>query len=75
MGAEIGVRRTGCRIDASRLVARLDELAQVGPIEGGGSCRLALTDADRDGRDLVVTWMKDLGLQLSIDAVGNVIGL
>lgn len=74
-GAEIGVRRTGCRIDASRLVARLDELAQVGPIEGGGSCRLALTDADRDGRDLVVTWMKDLGLQLSIDAVGNVIGL
>src|SRR5204863_6018161 len=39
-----------------------------------GSARLALTDADREGRDLVVGWMRDLGLQISIDAVGNVVG-
>ena len=35
----------------------------------------SLTDADRDGRDLVVGWMRDLGLQISIDAIGNVIGV
>lgn len=62
------------RVDADRLVRRLDELAEVGPIDGGGSCRLALTDADRDGRDLVVTWMRDLGLRVDVDAIGNVFG-
>ncbi|MBU3688116.1 MAG: Zn-dependent hydrolase [Acidimicrobiales bacterium mtb01] len=64
----------GVRVSGARLLARLDDLAQVGPIEGGGSCRLALTDADRDGRDLVITWMRDLGLEVVIDSVGNVVG-
>ena len=64
----------GYSISQDRLLARLDELATIGPIDGGGSCRLALTDADRDGRDLVMTWMKDLGLDISIDGVGNFVG-
>ena len=64
----------GCAISQDRLLGRLDELATVGPIDGGGSCRLALTDADRDGRDLVMTWMKDLGLDISVDRVGNIVG-
>jgi N-carbamoyl-L-amino-acid hydrolase len=45
----------------------------VGATEGGGCCRLALTDDDRAGRDLVVTWMQDLGLAVRIDVVGNVV--
>ncbi len=45
----------------------------MGAIDGGGCCRLALTDEDRAGRDLVVTWMQDLGLDVRIDAIGNVI--
>ena len=64
----------GNSISQDRLLARLDELATIGPIDGGGSCRLALTDADRDGRDLVVTWMKDLGLDVIVDGVGNITG-
>lgn len=63
------------RIDLDRLLGRLDALAQVGAIEGGGVCRLALTDADRAGRDLVTGWMRELGLRVSIDAIGNVVGL
>jgi beta-ureidopropionase / N-carbamoyl-L-amino-acid hydrolase len=63
------------RIDADRLRARLDALAEIGPIDGGGNCRLALTDADRAGRDLVVGWMRDLGLTLGIDGIGNVVGI
>jgi N-carbamoyl-L-amino-acid hydrolase len=51
----------------------LDALGELGAIEGGGCCRLALTDDDRAGRDLVVTWMQDLGLDVRIDAVGNVV--
>jgi N-carbamoyl-L-amino-acid hydrolase len=50
-------------------------LAEIGPIDGGGSCRLALTDEDKGGRDLVLTWMHDLGLDVSIDTIGNVIGV
>ncbi|GIR37485.1 MAG: hypothetical protein CM15mP49_28700 [Actinomycetota bacterium] len=38
-----------------------------------GSSRLALTTEDRDARDLVVTWMQDLGMAVSIDLVGNVV--
>jgi len=64
----------GFSISQDRLLGRLDELATIGPIDGGGSCRLALTDADRDGRDLVMTWMKDLGLDISVDGVGNIVG-
>ena len=63
------------RIDGERLLRRIEDLAAIGPIEGGGSCRLALPDEDRAGRDLVVTWMHDLGLDVTIDGIGNVIGV
>ena len=61
-------------INGERLLERIAELAQIGKIEGTKGCsRLAFTDADREGRDLVVTWMRDLGLTVTIDAVGNVV--
>jgi len=63
------------RIHGERLLARLDALAQVGAIDGGGCCRLALTDADRAGRDLVAGWMREAGLAVTVDAIGNVFGL
>ena len=63
------------RIDGDRLLARLDQLAAIGPIDGGGCCRLALTDADKAGRDQVVAWMREQGLEVSVDCIGNVFGL
>lgn len=65
---------TDLRIDGERLHRRIAELAAVGDTGDGGVCRLALTDADRDGRDLVVTWMEELGLRVDIDVVGNIVG-
>lgn len=62
---------TDLRINADRLLWRLDQLAQIGAIEGGGVCRLALSDEDKAGRDLVVNWMRDLGLAITIDQIGN----
>ena len=44
-----------------------------GPNGERGVCRLALTDEDRAGRDLVVAWMHDLGMTVSIDGIGNVV--
>ncbi|MGA1565263.1 MAG: Zn-dependent hydrolase [Ilumatobacteraceae bacterium] len=66
-------------IDGARLLRRLDELALIAPITGPngerGNARLALTDEDRAGRDLVVSWMRDLGLDVSVDGIGNVIAV
>ncbi len=63
------------RLDDRRLLEALDELAAIGAIEGGGCARLALTDEDKAGRDLVVSWMRALGLNVRVDAIGNVVGL
>ena len=67
------------RIDVDRLVERLEALGEIGAVHGPngerGCARLALTDADRDGRDLVVGWMHDLGLSVTVDAIGNVVGV
>jgi N-carbamoyl-L-amino-acid hydrolase len=63
------------RLSIDHLMRRLDELAAVGAIEGGGCARLALTDEDKAGRDLVVGWMKGLDLEVRVDAIGNVIAL
>ena len=68
-------RRELLEINGTRLLQRLWDLAEIGPIPGGGNNRLALTDADREGRDLVVTWMRDLGLDVSIDTIGNVVAV
>ena len=66
------------RVDGARLWARLEALGEIGAVRGPngeqGSNRLALTDDDRQGRDLVIGWMHDLGLSVVIDAVGNVVG-
>lgn len=63
------------RVDDEKLISRLADLAVIGAIDGGGCARLALTDDDKAGRDLVIGWMKELGLEVRIDAIGNVIGL
>ncbi|WP_332816058.1 Zn-dependent hydrolase [Ramlibacter sp.] len=60
-------------INGPRLLASLAELGQVGALEGGGVCRLALTDADKAGRDWTVARMRALGMSVSIDAIGNVV--
>ena len=61
------------RVNGTRLMDRLMALADVGPIDGGGCARLALTDDDKAGRDLVVSWMRDLGLETTVDVIGNVV--
>lgn len=67
---------TDLRIDIDRLTDRLAALAEIGAIEGTEGCaRLALTDEDKAGRDLVVSWMHDLDLQVTVDGVGNVVGV
>jgi N-carbamoyl-L-amino-acid hydrolase len=60
------------RIDGPRLWNSLMELAQIGATDKGGVKRLALTDLDREGRDLVVQWGREAGLAITVDKIGNV---
>jgi N-carbamoyl-L-amino-acid hydrolase len=53
---------------------RIMDLASIGAIDGGGCARLALTDEDAAGRDLVVGWMHELGMTVTTDVIGNVVG-
>jgi N-carbamoyl-L-amino-acid hydrolase len=60
------------RINGSRLWTSLMDLAKIGATDKGGVKRLALTDLDRQGRDLVVEWGKQAGLAVTVDKIGNV---
>ncbi len=61
-------------IDGLRLLARLQSLGAIGALPGGGVCRLAFSAEDQAGRALVTGWMAELGLQVRVDPIGNIIG-
>ena len=52
---------TPLTVDGERLWASLMAMAQIGPGVAGGCNRQALTDADREGRDLFVRWAREAG--------------
>ncbi|NYT81530.1 Zn-dependent hydrolase [Alcaligenaceae bacterium] len=60
------------RIDAQRLWDSLMSLARIGATPKGGVCRLALTDLDRQGRDLFTQWAKEAGCTVRVDEIGNI---
>ncbi|MGY0713370.1 allantoate amidohydrolase [Azospirillum argentinense] len=62
-------------IDAGRLLGRLQELGRIGHDEQGRLARVAATDADKAGRDRLVGWMKEAGLEIAVDRIGNVFGI
>ena len=59
-------------VTGDRLWDSLMEMAKIGGTEKGGCCRLALTDIDRDGRDLFVKWCEEAGCTLKVDKMGNI---
>ena len=64
----------GIRIDTQRMLSDLDELRAIGAVETG-VVRPAYSEADRLGRAWLVRRMQAAGLDVSVDAVGNVFGL
>ena len=59
-------------IKGQRLWDSLMSMAEIGATLKGGSCRLALTDEDKNGRDLFVSWCEDSGYLVTIDQIGNI---
>jgi len=63
------------RINRKRLEESMTALGRVGETPKGGLNRLALTDDDRRGRDLLVRWLREMSLTVTVDQMGNIFGL
>jgi N-carbamoyl-L-amino-acid hydrolase len=61
-------------VDAGRIEQRILELARFGANPEGGVSRVAFSDADIEGRRYVVFLMRAAGLDVRIDAAGNILG-
>ncbi|MEK9671765.1 MAG: Zn-dependent hydrolase [Rhodospirillaceae bacterium] len=59
-------------IDADRLWQSHMEMAEIGATPAGGVGRLALTDLDKQSRDLFVRWCRDGGYAIRVDTMGNI---
>ena len=62
------------RVNGQRLRSDLERMAEIGATPAGGVRRLALTDEDKRARDVLVSWLKELGLGVSVDEMGNIFG-
>ncbi len=62
------------RIDCARLEQTIEDLGRIGETPRGGLSRLALTDDDRHARDRMVVWMREAGLTVTVDRMGNIFG-
>ncbi len=60
------------RIQGGRLWTSLMDMAKIGATPLGGCNRQALTDLDKQGRDLFVDWAKAAGCAIQIDEMGNI---
>ena len=65
---------TSLNINGERLWQSLMELAKIGATPKGGNCRLALTALDGQARDMVCGWMREAGMTITVDQVGNIFG-
>lgn len=70
--AQHALQSTERHVNSDRLWQSLMDLARLGATPKGGVCRLALTDLDRQARDLFVDWCEAAGCSVSVDAVGNI---
>jgi N-carbamoyl-L-amino-acid hydrolase len=65
-------RKNELRIDEKRFWASMARSAEIGKGRTTGLSRLALGDADKEMRDIFVTWCKEAGLQVTVDKMGSI---
>ena len=63
--------RSPLQVDSARLWQTLNEFATLGATARGGVTRLALSDEDRRGRDLLAAWAREAGFSCEVDRLGN----
>ncbi len=68
------MENTLLKVNRERLLETLKVSSSIGPSGNGGMNRLALSDADKNMRDIFVDWLKEAGLDVRIDDFGNIYG-
>lgn len=62
-------------LNTARLLSRIHTLGEIGRDPRGGRTRLAASDSEKAGRDQVVSWLKEAGLRVEVDYIGNIFGI
>ncbi len=66
--------RKAIRVNGKRLRSTLEDMAKIGATPGGGVQRLALSDEDKEARELFITWLKEIDVEVTVDEMGNIFG-
>lgn len=65
----------GLQLNGAKLLQQIKTLGDIGvDLTQGGRTRIALSDAEKAGRDQVVAWMRELELDIQVDRIGNIFG-
>lgn len=59
-------------IQGDRLAARLNELSKIGATQENGVTRTGYSKEEKLAKDLLIKWMKKIGMEVRIDGAGNV---
>jgi N-carbamoyl-L-amino-acid hydrolase len=63
------------QLDGDTLTLQLRQLGELGRDHLDGGCtRIALSDDEKSGRDLLVAWMNELAMDVRVDRIGNIFG-
>lgn len=62
-------------INKERLLDSIFMLGKIGIDASGERTRLAASDAEKEGRDFVVKQMREAGLDVVVDRIGNIFGI
>ncbi|MGO8352302.1 Zn-dependent hydrolase, partial [Rhizobium johnstonii] len=61
-------------VDAEALHRMMEEVSVFGGGPGGEMTRLTLSQEDKEARDWLANWLKNSGMRLEIDPMGNMYG-
>ncbi|MFJ4444808.1 Zn-dependent hydrolase [Pseudomonas sp. NPDC089422] len=65
----------GLQLNGAKLLQQIRTLGDIGAdLAQGGRTRIALSDAEKAGRDQLVAWMRELELDIQVDRIGNIFG-
>ncbi|RKQ34695.1 M20 family metallo-hydrolase [Oceanobacillus halophilus] len=71
-GYNIDLNHSG--VSGERIAKRLDEISRIGAEENNGVTRIGYSREEKRAKELVAGWMKEVGLEVSMDGAGNVFG-
>jgi len=59
------------KADQARIADMLRQIAEIGADPTAGISRVGFTKDERDAHELVASWLRNLGLTISVDPIGN----